>query len=98
MLSDAWRGVRQVLAVRLDNIGDIVMLGPALRTLREVLPHARITLIASPAGSQVAPLLPWVNDVLTERVVWQDASGGMPLDPGRELGLVETIRARDFDA
>src|SRR5919201_931418 len=98
MPSDAWRDVRRILAVRLDNIGDIVMLGPALRTLREALPHAHVTLMASPAGSQVAPLLPWVDDVLTERVVWQDASGGMPLDPGREISLVETIRARDFDA
>ena len=63
------------LAVRLDNIGDIVMLGPALRAMRQALPHAHITLMASPAGSQVAPLLPWVDEVLTERGVWQDASG-----------------------
>src|SRR4051812_41823740 len=98
MLSDSWRDVRRILAVRLDNVGDMVMLGPALRTLREALPGAHITLMASPAGSQVAPLLPWVDDVLTLRAVWQDASGNMPLDPERERELIETIRDRAFDA
>ena len=98
MLPSGWQGVRRILAIRLDNIGDVVMLGPALRTLRQALPEAAITLLASPAGSQVAPLLPWVDEVLVERVVWQDASWSMPLDPARELVLVETIRARAFDA
>lgn len=98
MLSEQWRGVKRVLAVRLDNIGDVVMLGPALRTLHEALPGVHITLMASPAGSQVAPLLPWVDDVLTQRVVWQDASGAMPLDPQRELELVATLREGRYDA
>lgn len=98
MLPKEWQAVQRILTVRLDNIGDVVMLGPALRTLQTHLPTAQITLMASPAGSQVAPLLPWVHDVLVQRVVWQDASGAMPLDPAREQALVETIRAYNFDA
>jgi ADP-heptose:LPS heptosyltransferase len=98
MQPDPWVDVRRLLAVRLDNIGDVVMLGPALRALRRALPDAAITLMASPAGSQVAPLLPWIDDVMTCRVLWQDASGAMPLDPQREIDLVEAIRARGFDA
>src|SRR5437763_1551755 len=34
MQPDGWQQVRRVLVVRPDNIGDVVMLGPALRTLR----------------------------------------------------------------
>ncbi|MFL5734571.1 MAG: glycosyltransferase family 9 protein [Chloroflexia bacterium] len=98
MLAKSWQGVKRILAVRLDNVGDMVMLGPSLRTLRDALPGAHITLMASPAGSQVAPLLPWVDEVMVHRAVWQDASGQMPHDPGRERETVETIRARDFDA
>lgn len=93
-----WGDVRRVLAIRLDNVGDIVMLGPALRTLRRSLPAAQVTLMASPNGSQAVPLLPWVDDVMVERVVWQDASGQMPLDPTRETALVERITAGRFDA
>lgn len=98
MLPEGWRDVKRALAVRLDNIGDVVMLGPALRSLRAALPGAHIALMASPAGSAVAPMLPWIDEVITERVVWQDASGAMPLGPEREAALVERIRAGRFDA
>ena len=46
-----WLSARHLLAVRLDNSGDIVMLGPALRAVKETLPHARLTLLASPVGA-----------------------------------------------
>ena len=98
MPPDEFRHARRVLAVRLDNIGDCVMLGPGLRSLRAGLPDAEITLLASPAGSQAAGLLPWVDAVMTHRVVWQDVGGRMPLDPARERDLVRTIRRRGFDA
>jgi ADP-heptose:LPS heptosyltransferase len=90
--------MRRILAIRLDNIGDVVMTGPALRTLRHALPEASITLMASPAGSRAAPLLPWVDDVMVHRAVWQDATGATPLEPERELALAEAVRARGFDA
>lgn len=91
-------GARRLLAVRLDNVGDVVMLGPALRAAARAVPEAEITLLASPAGSQVAPLLPWVGNVIVRRVVWQDASGALPLDPGRELDLVRELAGGAFDA
>ncbi len=97
MFSDRGQ-VRRVLAVRLDNIGDIIMLTPALRALRQAFPEARLTLMASPAGSQVAPLLPWIDEVMTYRSVWQDASWAMPLDPLREVALVQDLHRREFDA
>ncbi|MFB2834903.1 glycosyltransferase family 9 protein [Floridanema evergladense] len=97
MLPIEWQNVQRILVVRLDNIGDVVMLSPALRTLRSHLPNASITLMASPAGSQVAPLLPWVDRAIVQRVVWQDASWVMPLDPAREESLIAKIKAEIFD-
>ena len=97
-LGPEWESVRNVLAVRLDNVGDLVMLGPALRTLRQNLPAARITLMASGAGPQVAPLLPEVDALMMERVVWQDAKSEFELDPERELALVGRIADGKFDA
>ncbi len=90
--------LRKILAVRLDNIGDIVMLTPALRTLRRTWPDAHITLMVSPAGNQVTPMLPWVDEVIVWRAVWQDASNAMPLEPAREVELIDDLRAREFDA
>lgn len=92
-----WQAAREILAVRMDNIGDIVMLGPALRAIKATSPSARITLLASPAGTSGAPLLPWVDDVITWRAIWQDL-GQLPFDPSRELEFVATLRERRFDA
>jgi ADP-heptose:LPS heptosyltransferase len=95
---NTWREARNVLAIRLDNIGDVVLLSPALRAVKQASPHARLTLLASPAGVQAAPLLPWVDDAMVWRAVWQDVGGKMRLDPDRELALVDAIRERRFDA
>ncbi len=96
-MPEPWSGARRLLAVRLDNIGDVVMLGPALRALKKALPDSSITLMASPAGSQAVPLLPWVDEAMVVRALWQDAHGQMPFDPQREERLVESIRAGNFD-
>jgi len=93
----SWLNARDILAVRLDNIGDVVMLGPALRAVKETSPAARLTLLVTPGGAAAAPLLPWVDQVITWRPVWQDL-GQLPFDPAREWELIDMLRARHFDA
>ncbi|HXG39701.1 MAG TPA: glycosyltransferase family 9 protein [Candidatus Limnocylindrales bacterium] len=90
--------LRRILAVRLDNVGDLVLLGPALRALREAAPRATIDLLCSPVGAEATPLLPWVDRTIPHRALWQDAAGRLPFDPARELGLVEALRAGHYDA
>lgn len=93
-----WLAARNILAVRLDNTGDVVLLGPALRAVKETVPQARLTLLASPAGAAAAPLLPWIDDVIVWRAIWQDVGGKMPFDPGRERELIAELSRRQFDA
>lgn len=88
--------------MRLDNIGDVIMTSPALRSIKENLPATKLTLMASPGGSVAAlpaggaaSLLPWVDEVLPWRVLWQDL-GRLAFDPAREWELVEKLRG--FDA
>ncbi|BAU11070.1 glycosyl transferase family 9 [Leptolyngbya sp. NIES-3755] len=95
VLSHPWTSVRNLLVMRLDNIGDVIMTSPALRSIKANLPDAKLTLMASPGGSIAASLLPWVDEVLTWRVLWQDL-GRLAFDPAREWELVEKLRG--FDA
>ena len=67
-----WLAAHNILAIRLDNIGDVIMLGPALRAVKETSLDARLTLLASPAGATAVPLLPWIDDVIVCRAIWQD--------------------------
>jgi ADP-heptose:LPS heptosyltransferase len=81
----------------MDNAGDMVLMGPALRALRGHLPEARIDVLASPAGSAAAGLLPWIDGVLTASAPWQDATGDLPVDPARELILIAQLAAGRYD-
>lgn len=92
-----WDRCQRILLVRPDNLGDVLLLGPALRALRQMAPQARLTLLSSPAGAAVAPLLPEIDDVAIVSPVWQDAGPPPPPDPGAQLALVETIRSGGFD-
>ncbi len=73
------------------------MTTPALRALREQLPAANITLMASPSGALTQPLLTWIDEVLPQRVLWQDL-GRLNFNPEREWELIETLKNRHFDA
>lgn len=97
MWPESWKNVKRILTVRLDNIGDIIMLGPALRTLRTALPGAHITLLSSPAGSQVVPLLPWVDDHLTLRPLWQDTFHSPDFKNIDDFRLIRTLRRGKYD-
>ena len=96
----ALASARRVLVARLDNIGDVLMAQPALRALRAALPRARLTLLASPAGAQAAPLLSDLDDVIAARTLWQElgdpAAAG--LDAAHEGRLIARIAAGRFDA
>jgi ADP-heptose:LPS heptosyltransferase len=96
-LSPEWRSIRNLLVLRLDNIGDVVMTSPAVRALRENLPQAKITYLASPAGAIAAELLSDVDEVIAWRVLWQDL-GRLEFDPAREWRLIEMLRSRQFDS
>ncbi|MEP0901147.1 glycosyltransferase family 9 protein [Nodosilinea sp. FACHB-13] len=91
-----WLNARNLLVLRLDNIGDVLMTAPALQAIKETSPYTRLTLMASPAGAMAGPLLPWVDDVLPWRVLWQ-ALGQPPGDVEQDWALIDTLKSRQFD-
>lgn len=93
----ALRKARKVLVVRPDSMGDVILAGPAIRTLRANLPNAHLSLLCSPAGAQAAELLPWLDDVVVHETVWQDL-GEMPQEPPREWSFIKDLAGRDFEA
>ncbi|HMV82085.1 MAG TPA: glycosyltransferase family 9 protein [Blastocatellia bacterium] len=68
--------VRNVLIVRLDEIGDVVLTTPLFRELRRNLPTAHITLVVRPHVAELMRHCPYVNEVLayecdTAHLRWQ---------------------------
>lgn len=97
MIDERWLKVKKVLAVRLDNLGDVLVTTPALRAIKTSLPGAELTLLASPVGAQVARLNPDIDDVIVYEAPWMDPWHKLPQDSQREQQMIATIRERQFD-
>ena len=66
----AWREARNLLCIRLDSLGDVLMTTPAIRALRESLPGARVTLLTSKAGACAAAIVPEVDETMVFAAPW----------------------------
>lgn len=60
----------RILCIRPDNIGDVVMTGPALAHLKRCNPGAELTLLTSSAGKTIAPFLPCIDRTLAFDLPW----------------------------
>lgn len=90
-----WRDAKRLLAIRLDNLGDVLMTTPALRALRESAPGRHVTLLTSGAGAAVARYVPEIDDLMLADVPWMP---GEAPSPEAMSGLVERLRGGRFDA
>src|SRR5688500_7034777 len=96
MYSPAWKSLKNILCVRLDNMGDVLMTQPAMRALKESIPGRKITLLASNTGASIAPFIPEVDEIIPFDVPWvktNERNGEQEL-----LALANELRSRRFDA
>src|SRR5690348_2112787 len=101
MTAGDWREGRNVLCVRLDALGDVLMSTPAIRALKESCPDRRVTLLTSASGAAVARMVPELDDVMMYEAPWMKSSGPLAALPERaaaDLAMIETLRERSFDA
>ncbi|GAA2939904.1 MULTISPECIES: glycosyltransferase family 9 protein [Streptomyces] len=83
-----------VLVVRLDSFGDVLLAGPAVRAAAARAAH--LTVLCGPLGEPAARMLPGVDDVIVWRAPWE---GVHPPDVEEAdvPGLVAELRERAFD-
>src|SRR5579883_1745663 len=97
MINEQWRSVRNVLAVRLDNLGDVLVTTPAIHAIRQSLSEAKITLLASPVGAQVGRLNPDIDEVIVYSAPWMDPWHKLPQDSQREQQMIALLKEKHFD-
>ena len=91
-----WKRARRILAVRLDNMGDVLMTTPALAAIKHSAPQAHLTLLTSPGAAGLAPHLPIVDTVLAIRAPWVKHPDGVRTSEVAELAA--DLERRRFDA
>jgi ADP-heptose:LPS heptosyltransferase len=97
MIDEQWQAARNILLIRLDNLGDMLLMTPAFHAVRTSLPQARLTLLASPVGAQVGLLNPDIAEVITYQAPWVDPWRKLPHDSAREQQMIARLKAYHFD-
>ncbi len=82
------RNYKNILVVRLDRMGDVVLSTPALAALRNAYPEARITFMVRPYVKDIADGNPSVNEV----IIYDKAMGLLG-----DIGFINRLRGKKFD-
>lgn len=98
MIDTRWRSVRKVLLVRLDNLGDVLLMTPAFHAIKNAFPQAHLTLLTSSVGEQVGKLDPDIDEAIVYEAPWVDPWQQLPQDSTREQQMIARLRAEHFDA
>lgn len=96
-----WAGAANILCVRLDNMGDVLMTTPAMRALKHMprrhgTGRRRLTLLASRAGADIAAHVPEVDETLVYEAPWMKAARAHAAGTDRKFSL--RLAQRSFDA
>jgi lipopolysaccharide heptosyltransferase II len=90
-----WKNCRNILVIRLDNMGDLLMSTPAIRAIKESF-NSRITVLTSSMAAGIARHIPEIDETITFDVPWvktQNASFSTHF-----LTLVDVLKQKQFDA
>ena len=89
-----WKDCKNILCIRADNMGDVIMSGPAIRALKETF-GCKIILLTSTMGAGIGKYMPGVDEVLVCNLPWVKTTGFA--DGSACLELVEIVKERNFD-
>ncbi len=91
----SWKDCKNILCIRADNMGDLLMSSPAIRALKETF-QCRITLLTSAMGNLIAPFINEIDEIIVADLPWIKTKH--PVDENEFSKLVERIKKEDFDA
>src|SRR3954468_23639842 len=98
MSKTRWAEAHNILCVRLDTLGDVIMTGPAIRALKELGQGPRITLLTSRIGSEAAHLMPDIDQVISYDAPWMNTCRHKDDGPYHDHSLIDRLRDERFDA
>src|SRR5688500_6539350 len=91
----SWNGRQNILCIRLDNMGDLLMSSPAIRALKESF-RSKVTVLTSTMAARIGNYIPGIDDVLVSDVPW--VKNELHDGPAGYFDLINTIKEKEFDA
>jgi ADP-heptose:LPS heptosyltransferase len=88
-----WTRCKRILCIRPDNMGDLLMSGPAIRALKESF-RCHITVLTSSMGAQIAGSMQEIDDTIIFDAPWVQSH--MPVSEFSQT--VKQLKEAAFDA
>jgi ADP-heptose:LPS heptosyltransferase len=86
----------KILAIRLARLGDVILLLPALSSLKQALPDSHLTFLTGHRCAPIAEICPAIDEVISvDRVAMRDGPAWKAIH--RMSGLLRDIRRKHFD-
>lgn len=90
-----WSECRNILCIRADNMGDLLMSSPAIRALKETF-QSNITVLTSSMAEGIASYLPEIDEVISYDLPW--VKSGSVMETEGFFAALDDIKNRQFDA
>ena len=89
--------IKNILILKFDHAGDVLLSTPAIRALRNSFPQAYITLVVGPWSADVAKGNKDVNQILTYRACRHDRSSEKRINLRETFSLIKHLRKKRYD-
>lgn len=89
-----WKNCKNILVIRADNMGDLLMSSPAIRALKETF-KCKITLLTSAMGNVIAPFISEIDETIVADLPWIKTNA--PVDTKQLFHLIDLLKSHSFD-
>jgi lipopolysaccharide heptosyltransferase II len=90
-----WHNCKNILCIRPDNMGDLIMTAPAIRALKETF-GGKITILTSSMAQVIIKHIPEIDDAIIYDLPWVKSE--KTPDPENFNDVISTIKEKKFDA
>jgi lipopolysaccharide heptosyltransferase II len=94
-MKQEWQECKNIICIRPDNMGDLLMSTPAIRALKQTF-NCRITVLTSSMAAGIARFIPEIDDIIQYNPAWIKTNA--PAPQKEFYSLIEEIKKRNFDA
>jgi lipopolysaccharide heptosyltransferase II len=90
-----WQDCKNILCIRPDNMGDLIMTAPAIRALKESF-GAKITVLTSTMAKGIIKHIPQIDDAIIFDLPWVKTADTPQVESFNEV--ISILKERKFDA
>lgn len=92
----SWKTAKNLLCLRLDALGDLLMTTPAIKALKDAVPGRKITLLTSKEGALIAPYTALFDEIIIYEAPWVKSSQNKD-NVADDFSMIRKLSDRKFD-